>query len=247
MSLFDKNNIENGKQISYNEYLGIARNAVNGNKTANPRRGSDFIKVDRSSPTDQTPIDTRDVICLFKNNFLLLQLMKSPNLLTSDSLGLTFAMLLLRLWLGIRSLLTGIEKFGGTRQSEVPVAIDGAANSYGLTESSAEKVYSFSNYSGIPAALADKFAAEPLIPNWFLGLYDIALGPLLILLGLALLIGLASRIALFGMGLVYTSLSVGLILIKQDAGVAWLGIHILLVVAALVLSPYNRFQVLRKG
>ncbi|MEY3001479.1 MAG: hypothetical protein RL648_1693 [Verrucomicrobiota bacterium] len=156
-------------------------------------------------------------------------------------------MWILRLWLGLRSLLTGVEKFAGSRQSESAVMIDGSANAYGLTQASAEKVYSFSNYNGIPAALADKFAAEPLIPTWFLGIYNIVLGPALILLGLTLLLGVATRLTLLGMGLVYTSLTVGLILIKQDAGVAWLGIHILLVVLALVLAPYNRFELLKKG
>jgi thiosulfate dehydrogenase [quinone] large subunit len=48
------------------------------------------------------------------------------------------------------------------------------------------------------------------------------------------------------MGLLYTSLTFGLILIKQDAGVAWLGIHILMIVAALALANYNRFALLKK-
>ena len=163
-----------------------------------------------------------------------------------DSLGLTFAMWILRLWLGVRSLLTGVEKFAGTRQSETAVVIDGATNSYGLTQASAEKVYALSNYKGIPPALADKFAAEPLLPGWALGIYGGLLGPLLILFGVTLLLGVATRITLLGMGLVYTSLSIGLILIKQDAGVAWLGIHIILVVMALVLAPYNRFELFKK-
>jgi thiosulfate dehydrogenase [quinone] large subunit len=48
------------------------------------------------------------------------------------------------------------------------------------------------------------------------------------------------------MGILYTSLTFGLILIKQDSGVAWLGIHILLIVAALTLVNYNRFEVIKK-
>lgn len=164
----------------------------------------------------------------------------------ADSLGLTFAMWILRLWLGMRALITGVEKFAGTRQTDATVMIDGAANSYGLTQAGSEKVYAFSNYSGIPAALADKFAAEPLLPTWALGAYSFLLGPLLILFGLTLLLGVASRVTLLGMGLIYTSLTLGLILIKQDAGVAWLATHIILIVMALVLAPYNRFELLKK-
>jgi thiosulfate dehydrogenase [quinone] large subunit len=48
------------------------------------------------------------------------------------------------------------------------------------------------------------------------------------------------------MGLVYVSLTFGLILIKQDAGVAWLGIHIILIVMALRLAPHNCLAVTKK-
>jgi thiosulfate dehydrogenase [quinone] large subunit len=48
------------------------------------------------------------------------------------------------------------------------------------------------------------------------------------------------------MGLVYTSLTFGLILIKQDAGIAWLGVHIIMVVMALALAKYNKFAILKK-
>ena len=57
---------------------------------------------------------------------------------------------------------------------------------------------------------------------------------------------MATRFSLFAMGLVYTSLTFGLILIKQDAGVAWLGIHIIMIVLALALAKYNRFAILKK-
>ena len=63
---------------------------------------------------------------------------------------------------------------------------------------------------------------------------------MLIVLGLALLLGIRSREALLGIGLVFTLLTVGLILIAQEQGVAWLGVQIVLVVAragALALQP----------
>jgi thiosulfate dehydrogenase [quinone] large subunit len=40
-------------------------------------------------------------------------------------------------------------------------------------------------------------------------------------------------------------LSAGLILIKQDAGVAWLAIHLGLIVLALQFEKYNRFAITR--
>ncbi|TVP82685.1 MAG: hypothetical protein EA353_00185 [Puniceicoccaceae bacterium] len=155
-------------------------------------------------------------------------------------------MLTLRLWLGLRALQSGIEKFAGSSDSAQPVPIDGSVNDYGLTETVSAKVYGLSNYSGVPSSLYDKFKSEPLIPAWGLSLYDIILGPAFLILGLFLLVGFATRYTLFAMGLLYTSLTFGLILISQDAGVAWLGTHILLIVAALTLVKFNRFQVLKK-
>ncbi|MFT4901706.1 MAG: thiosulfate dehydrogenase [quinone] large subunit [Lentimonas sp.] len=165
---------------------------------------------------------------------------------SANDLGLTLGLLLLRIWLGMRAIQTGIEKFAGTYNSDKSVLIDGAPNSYGLTDTVTGKVYSLSNYHGVPVPLYEKFSSEPLIPSWGLSLYDVVLGPALILLGLTVLFGIATRISLFAMGLVYTSLTFGLILIKQDAGIAWLGVHIIMVVVALALTKYNRFAILKK-
>ncbi len=164
----------------------------------------------------------------------------------SNDLGLSLGMLLLRLWLAARAIQTGIEKFAGSKPIDSTVLIDGAPNAYGLTETTSGKVYALSNYNGVPAPLMDKFSNEPLIPAWGLSLFDAILGPLLIILGLTVLLGIATRFSLFLMGLVYTSLTFGLILIKQDAGVAWLGIHIIMVVMALALAKYNKFAILKK-
>ncbi len=163
-----------------------------------------------------------------------------------NDLGLTLGMLTLRIWLAVRAIQTGVEKFAGTKSNATAVSIDGAPNTYGLTETSTEKAYALSNYHGVPAPLYDKFSKEPLIPEWGLGLYDKFLGPALILLGITLLLGLATRISLFAMGLIYTSLTFGLILIKQDAGVAWLGIHVIMVAMALALAKHNRLALLNK-
>jgi thiosulfate dehydrogenase [quinone] large subunit len=72
------------------------------------------------------------------------------------------------------------------------------------------------------------------------------LGPAFILTGIMLLIGLGTRLSLAAQGLLFIALTVGLVLINQDDGVAWLGIHIGLVAAAFLLVQYNRFAVLNK-
>lgn len=169
--------------------------------------------------------------------------------MSSDSKSTTseiFASLLLRLWLGIRALQTGIEKFAGKKMSEQPIEVDGEAYDENLTDVSSSKGYSLENYSGIPESMKDSFAQEPLMMGWALNLFDKLLGPALIVLGLTILLGVASRTSLFILGLIYVGLTWGLILIKQDAGVAWLGVHLIMIVMALHWIKHNRYCLLKK-
>ena len=156
----------------------------------------------------------------------------------------TFGFLVLRLWLGLRSLFTGIEKYAGKVTTQEPLLDEfGDPDINGAMVSVTNKEYGLEHYHGIPPPLADKFANEPMLPGWSLSLYDTLLGPALILFGLTLLLGIAPRISLFVQGLIYCSLSVGLILLNESGGVAWLGIHVLLVVAALRLVQADRFSI----
>ena len=170
----------------------------------------------------------------------------TPTPAEPTDLGAVFAFWVLRIWLSARALVTGIEKYSGSRSSSEAVAIDGAPNTYGLTAAQSEKVYGLEHYHGVPEALAARFADEPLIPGFALNLFDKALGPALILLGVMLLLGVATRLSLLGMGVLYTALTGGLILLKQDAGVAWLGIHVALVAMALMTAKHNRLSILKK-
>src|SRR5512146_2773827 len=79
----------------------------------------------------------------------------------------TFAFLALRLWLGVRALFVGIEKFGAYRAVAMPV-IDptaGQPDASGVMINVNIKSYALSTYAGIPASLADKFTHEPLLPK----------------------------------------------------------------------------------
>lgn len=160
----------------------------------------------------------------------------------------TFAFLALRLWLGVRALFVGIEKFSTYHAVAVPL-IDpttGQPDASGVMVNVNIKSYALANYAGVPASLADKFAHDPLLPKFALTVFDHILGPVFILSGLMLLIGLGTRLSLVVQALLYVALTVGLVLIDQDAGVAYLGIHIGLVAAAFLLVQYNRFAVLKK-
>ena len=69
----------------------------------------------------------------------------------------------------------------------------------------------------------------------------------LILLGVTLLVGVGTRISLFLQGLLYVGLTVGVILIHEDGGIAWLGIHVALIALALMLARHNRYCLLKNG
>jgi thiosulfate dehydrogenase [quinone] large subunit len=168
------------------------------------------------------------------------------NACPQTNLGLIYGAWLLRAWLAVRAIQTGVEKLSGMVGSDQPITLDGKANGYGLTEVSNIKEYALSHYHGVPEALMTKFKGEPLMLKWALPLYDKVLGPALIVLGLTILLGVASRTSYFLLGLLYISLTWGLILIKEDAGVAWLGVHMIMIVMALWLSKYNRLCVLKK-
>jgi thiosulfate dehydrogenase (quinone) large subunit len=158
----------------------------------------------------------------------------------------TYAFLVLRAWLGVRALVTGIEKFSGTRMAQLPLLdANGDPDPSGAMVEVPQKFYAFSNYQALPDTMQTQFAAEPLMPGFLTAPFYAVLGPALILLGLTLLAGVFSRITLLAMGLLYTALTVGLILLKQDAGIAWLGIHVAMIAFALVLVPHNRFAVTR--
>jgi thiosulfate dehydrogenase [quinone] large subunit len=160
----------------------------------------------------------------------------------------TFAFLALRLWLGARALFVGIEKFGAYHSVAMPL-IDpqtGQPDASGVMVNVNIKSYALANYAGIPAALRDKFAHQPLLPKFALVAFDKMLGPAFILTGIMLLIGLGTRLSLLAQAALFIALTVGLVMIDQSDGVAWLGIHIGLVAGAFLLAQHNRFVVLKK-
>lgn len=172
--------------------------------------------------------------------------MSTETVASTNKLALTYGALLLRVWLAVRAIQTGVEKFAGTKAADQLVNVDGQPNEYGLTASGSVKNYSLENYHGVPEALMTKFQDEPLMLKFALPLYDKILGPALLLLGFTILLGIASRTSLFLLGLLYISLTWGLILIKQDEGVSWLGVHMILIAMALMLAEHNRFAILKK-
>lgn len=129
----------------------------------------------------------------------------------------TAAFLLLRLFLALRALLAGLEKFesGG--------------------------VYSLANYAKNMERMATGITSASFLPLWATRPFAHSLGYLLLALGFALLVGLKTRISLTLMGLVYVGLAFGLMAVQENEGVAWLAGYVLMTAVALVLSRHDRF------
>ncbi len=161
---------------------------------------------------------------------------------------LAFAFLALRLWLGVRALFVGIQKYAAYKSVAMPLVdpTTGQPDASGVMVNVSVKSYALANYAGMPASLSDKFAHDPLFPKFALTLFDRMLGPAFILTGIMLIIGLGTRVSLVIQGLLFIALTIGLVLIDANDGVAFLGIHIGLVAAAFMLVQHNRFAVLKK-
>jgi thiosulfate dehydrogenase [quinone] large subunit len=129
----------------------------------------------------------------------------------------TAAFLLLRLFLGLRALLAGIEKWEGGGS------------------------YSFGNYYQNMTRMATGITGASFMPLWATKPFALSLGYILVVLGVLILLGVKQRMTLFVMGLVYVGLSFGLMAVQEAEGVAWLGVHVALVAAALLLARHNRY------
>lgn len=188
-----------------------------------------------------------------------------------SNLTYTMAFWLLRFWLAARAIGTGLTKFIGKVNGEIAnpeyeakikeAIADGLSRSEAaeLVTDVPEKisgtidVISISTYHGLPEKgpmTIETFSASPLMPSFMVGPYSAVLGYVLIALGLTVLLGICTRVSLFLMGLLYISLTWGFIILEPNmgpsaaAGIAYLGVHMLIIVAALFLADYNKFELL---
>lgn len=106
---------------------------------------------------------------------------------SKQTADLTLAYLALRFYIGLQLLLAGLDKF----------MADG-------------KFGGFSAYKENMLRIADGIAGASIMPAWLSKPYALLLPWALLLCGIAVLVGIKNRIALFAAAVVYTSLSIGL-------------------------------------
>ena len=146
---------------------------------------------------------------------------EAPNPTSTTRCEYTQAFLVLRLFLGLRALLAGLEKF------------------------ESKGSYSFAGYYENMKRMATGITGASFMPLWSTKLFAMSIGYVLIALGLTILLGIKTRASLFFMGLTYVALSFGLMAVQESEGVAWLGMHVALVAGALILVQHNRYSLTR--
>lgn len=169
----------------------------------------------------------------------------------------TMAFWLLRFWLATRCIGTGLIKFVGMKKVIKPefaeldqASIDALGNdAYDMVNG-----IGISCYHGLPAKgpmSLESFQSNMLMPSFMVGPYAYILGFSLIGLGVALLLGICTRLTLFLMGMLFISLTYGFVILEKSlgpdsaAGAAYMGVHVLIVVVALILAKYNKVELLK--
>ena len=71
------------------------------------------------------------------------------------------------------------------------------------------------------------------MPGWATKIFALPLGYIMLLLSVTMLLGVKLRISLIVSLLLYVGLSVGLMAVDEQHGIAWLGIHVIMSVMAL--------------
>ena len=138
---------------------------------------------------------------------------------SSNASNDSWAFLGLRLFLAIRWFFAGLEKFGTPGN------------------------YSFENYYAKMSGMAYGIAENSIMPGWATKVFALPLGYIMLLLSVTMLLGVKLRISLIVSLLLYVGLSVGLMAVDEQHGIAWLGIHVIMSVMALKMVGSARWVV----
>lgn len=140
------------------------------------------------------------------------------------SLSYDFAHLLLRLWVGLRLFMAGLDKF---RWGNGPTV------SFGLD-----------NYAKKTGPLAKLMTDNSFMPEWACNAFAATIGYILVPVGIWVAIGIFTEFGLLAAGLVFLALGMGLASLPDDTEVVSnIGLSILIVAAALVTSKAKTFSV----
>lgn len=148
---------------------------------------------------------------------------ESPSTKCNNCCGYAYAHLLLRLWVGMRLFMAGLDKF---RWGNGPTV------NFGLE-----------NYAKKTDPLAKLMTDNSFLPEIACKNFASVVGYILIPVGIWVVIGLFTELGLLAAGLVFLALGFGLAALPDDTEVVSnIGLSILIVAAALVTSKAKTFS-----
>lgn len=139
------------------------------------------------------------------------------------SSGYAYAHLLLRLWVGMRLFMAGIDKFRWG---------NGPTTSFGLD-----------NYAKKTEPLAKLMTDNSFLPEFMCKPFAATIGYILVPVGIWVALGICTELGLLAGGLVFLMLGFGLAALPDDTEiVSNIGLSILIVAAALVTAKAKQFS-----
>lgn len=135
---------------------------------------------------------------------------------------LVYANLLLRLWVGLRLGMAAVDKWRAGSGDTVSFSMD--------------------NYTAKTQRIADLTHNNGFLPQWMCNQFGHAVGYMLGITAIWVTVGLFTRLGLLAAGFVVLSLGFGLATLPDDTEVVLIGIHVLLIAAALATNPHNKIS-----
>lgn len=146
---------------------------------------------------------------------------------------LTWVMLLLRAWIGLRMLLAGWVKFRSISPE-------------GVMTTSLKNYYGEGPGTGWVHHASEPFWKYGALPQPLSHMYSASLGWLMLLGGTMILLGITNRLALIFGAAVMLSLSFGLFTLDDSQEIGYISGQFALFVAAIALARHNRLMVFGK-
>jgi uncharacterized membrane protein YphA (DoxX/SURF4 family) len=136
--------------------------------------------------------------------------------------SLASAHLILRLFVALRLLMAGLDKF---RAGNGP-----------------DTTFSLENYTKKSDAIANLMSTNSFLPAAMCQSYAHSIGYVLVLVGLWTAVGIFTNLSLLVAGLTFLSLGFGLAALPDDTEVVFIGIQVLITAAALATAKARQFS-----
>lgn len=180
----------------------------------------------------------------------------APETEVRSPLNLTAAFLVLRLWMGMRLILSGAEKLGWLKK-DAPSFWDGlkGVNWFGTYELSSiiggpskdlseEQLELFKPFGdGAMGNIATVMTEHTKLPDWMIKAFLIPLPYAMFFLGVFILLGFLNRLSWWLAALLWFGLAFGQMLLPDEQTIGYLTYYMLTCVLALILIDHNRVRI----